>query len=145
MRKGKWRTENFPMLEYLETIGLKYLVRPSDPLRLTKMHTASPVDMPLHFCDDLHLPSCCFLWKEFQSLHRLTAVQKLVGCCLKQWHNSVPWKVDKLANRQRQVSRFSCDTLSNFIVLYFKLLFSSTSTSEKEFTTQEQNQDLFFP
>lgn len=100
--------------------------------------------MPLHLCDNLHLPNCCLLWKEFQSLQRLTAVQKLVGCCPKRWRNSVPQKVEDLANRQEQVSTFSCETLSDFIVLYFKLLFSSTSTSEKEFRTQEQNQDFFF-
>lgn len=55
----KAMNRNFPMLEYLETIGLKYLIRSSDPLRLTEMHTTSPTDTPLHFCDGL--PSGCFL------------------------------------------------------------------------------------
>lgn len=108
------------------------------------IHQTRPMEMPLHLCDDLHLHSCCLLWKEFQSLQRLTAVQKLVGCCPKRWGNSVPWKAEDLANRQQQVSTFSHETLWDFIVLYFKLLFSSTSTSEKEFRTQEQNQDFSF-
>lgn len=126
----------FPMLEYLETIGLKYLIRPSDPLRLTEMHTTSLTDTPLHFCDSLHLPSGCFLWKEFQSLHRLTAVQKFVGCCPKQPSNSIPRKVEELANKlDNSMSAGSPAILCQTFGLYFKLLFSSTSTSEKEFRT----------
>lgn len=62
--QNKVMNRNFPVLEYLETVSLKYLMRPNEPLRARDTYTASTTDVsPLVWqpC----LSSCCFLWKEY--------------------------------------------------------------------------------
>jgi len=65
-RVRKVMNRNFPTPKYLDTIGLKHLVRPSDPSRLTKTQAAIPTDTPPRLHDDLHPPSCCFPWTELK-------------------------------------------------------------------------------
>lgn len=121
----KVMNRNFPILEYPETLSLKYCLGLVNPWEL-KIHRTSTMDVsPLGW--QSCLSSCCFLLEGVLDLHRLSAVQKPVGWCPKQWVNRVPQKVE---TRQQQ---FLCHSLSNFTILYFKFLFPSKNTSEKEF------------
>lgn len=124
----KVMNRSFPALEYPETITLKYLIGPSEPLRVKDTHnkyygclspcvTILPIQVLLPLEGVLDLP-------------RLSAVQKLVGCCPKQWVNSAPQKVELLTDSSK-FSAIFCQTTLQFFTS--KFLFPSINTSEKEF------------
>lgn len=117
---------NCPVLEYPETVNLKYLIRPREPLRVRDEHKYNGCLSP---CVIIPPTQLLLPLEGILDLHKLSAVQKLVGCCPKQRVNSVPQK-SGTADRQQQIL---CHNLSNFTTLYFKFLFPSTNTSEKEF------------
>lgn len=92
----KVMNRNSPVLEYPETVSLKYLIRPSEPLRLKNTYKNNECLSPCVTILPIQLPLEGVL-----DLHRLSAVQKLVGCCPKQWVNRVPQKVELLTDSSK--------------------------------------------
>lgn len=109
---------NCPVLEYPETVNLKYLIRPREPLRVRDAHKYNGCLSP---CVIIPPTQLLLPLEGILDLHKLSAVQKLVGCCPKQRVNSVPQKVELLTDNSR-FSAIICQTSQLFTSSFCSLL-----------------------